>query len=234
MIDVEERGVCAFEEEGGVVAEHVVKEVDGVVDVGAEAFAPGGGLFEEALGIDVGVDAFVGDGGEAGEGAGLEGAGEFEAVAEEVGGEEIADADGGGAVVLVGVGGADAAAGGAEGAVGGFWWRGSVGEWLVVGEAGEDAFAEFVFVLVEGEDGVGAGGDDEVGGVDLLGGEGVEFVEEGLGIDDDAVADDGLLVGGEDACGDEVERVALAGDGDGMAGVCAAVVADDGVEGGGE
>ena len=122
---------------------------------------------------------------------------------------------------LLGVAGADAAAGGAE-------FVGDVAEVL------EGLLAEFILGLVVGGDDVGAVGDDEAGGVDLAGGEEVEFLDEFLGIDDDAVGDDGGLARVEDAGGDQGEGLALAGHDDGMAGVGAAVVADDGVVVGGE
>ena len=58
----------------------------------------------------------------------------------------------------------------------------------------------------------------------------VDLVEEGHGVEHDAVADDALAVGAQDAAGDELQDELLAGDDDGVAGVVAAGVAGDDVE----
>ena len=97
--------------------------------------------------------------------------------------EEVADAD---AVAggFVGVGGADAAAGGADGL-------------LAAG-----LFLEGVEGDVVGHYEVGAFADVEFGGVDAALVEGLHFVGEDVGVDDDAVADDAVGVGPADAGGD--------------------------------
>ena len=88
--------------------------------------------------------------------------------------DEIGDAEGGGAVHLVGVAWADAATGGADG--------GAFGALLSGG----------VFLHVVRHDEMGFVTDAEIGGGDgdATGGEGVDFAEEDGGVEDDAVADD--------------------------------------------
>ena len=81
---------------------------------------------------------------------------------------------------------------------------------------------------------VGAFADHEVLGRDAAVLELVELLEERLGIDDDAMADDagGLRV--QDAARDEVKAVLLAARDHGVAGVVAALGANDHVHGVGE
>ncbi len=121
--------------------------------------------------------------------------------------EEVAGAD---AVAgdLVGEGGADALAGGADGV----------------------AAAGVLFQALEndvvGHNEVGAVADEESGGIDAAGGEVVDLFDEHLGINHDAVADDGDGAGIEDAGGREAELELAEGIDDGMAGVIAAGEAD--------
>lgn len=209
MVDVEECGVGALEEDALVVSQELVEEVCGVGDVGAEAFCDGLERIEDGVGV-VGRDVRV----ECVEGV-VESAGVFESLAERVGAQEITGADGAGAVCLFGVGGSDAALGGADGASG-----------VVLGE---ELFAERILRLVVGEDEVCAIREDESGGVDVLLIERVEFLDERKGIDDESVGDDGEDTGMEDAGGKEVECEAFSCELDGVPGIGAAVVSDDGV-----
>ena len=112
---------------------------------------------------------------------------------------------------LVGVGRADAAAGGADG--------------VALGAG----FASAILGLVVGHDHVRLVADAEVVGGDgeALGDELVDLGEEGFGVEDDAVADEVHDARAEDADGEQVGGVLLAVDANGVAGVGAAAVADD-------
>ncbi len=117
------------------------------------------------------------------------------------------------AVDLVGIGRADAALGGAD---------------LLVAE-GE--FAGDVEFLVEGQHHVRPVGDEQLFGRDrdaerLVA---LDFRHQADGIDDDAVADDVDFAVPENAGGEQVEDVADALGDDGVAGVVAALAADDDV-----
>ncbi len=117
------------------------------------------------------------------------------------------------ALHLVGVGRADAAAGGADGrALGG-------------------GFAGGVLGLVIGHDHVRLVADAQVvrGDGDAAGDELVDLREQHFGVEHDAVADDVHHAGAEDADGQQVRGVFLPADADGVAGVGAAAVADDDV-----
>jgi hypothetical protein len=126
---------------------------------------------------------------------------------------EVGDADGGGAVHFIGVAGADAALGGADAFFAG------------------GGFAEFVFGFVPGHDDVGFVGDLEIDGRDgdAAAYEFVDFAEENFGVEDDAIADDVEDVFAEDSDGEEMGGVFFTADADGVAGVCAAAIADDDV-----
>jgi hypothetical protein len=56
------------------------------------------------------------------------------------------------------------------------------------------------------------------------------FIQEGAGVEDHAVADDALAAGAKDAARDELEDDFLAFDDDGVAGIVASGVAGDDVE----
>jgi hypothetical protein len=114
-------------------------------------------------------------------------AGVFDVGLEEVGVEQVDDAQAA-ARHLVFIGGADAAAGGAD--------------LLTAGRV----FGGELDHAVVGQDDLGAVGDEELAidrdaEVAELG----NFFEERDGIEDDAVADDALAAGAEDAAGDELE-----------------------------
>ena len=117
---------------------------------------------------------------------------------------------------LVLVAGADAAAGGADGAVA--------------------ALVEALLLDVVGEDDVGVVADDEVvrADGDARGLQRADLFEEAHRVDHDAVADDGAHVRRQDAGRQQRQLVGLATLDDCVAGVGAAVVADDDVMVGGE
>ena len=78
-------------------------------------------------------------------------------------------------------------------------------------------------------------GDHEIrADLDAAGLEAFHLLDQLLGVDHDAVADDAGLVGIEDPAGDQVQRVALVAHHDRVAGVGTAVVAHDDVVAGGE
>jgi len=120
-------------------------------------------------------------------------------------------------VNLVLVGGTDAAARGADG-----------------GAAGRGLGGELDHAVVR-EDDLRAVGDEELllfgtvgrkaGVLELL-----DLVEEGRGVEHDAVADDALAARAENAARDELQDELLAADDDGVAGVMTASVAGDDVE----
>jgi len=134
---------------------------------------------------------------------------------EDGGVEEVLDADAH-PVHLVRVGGADAAAGGAD---------------LPLAE---EALHHPVHGAVVGRDDVGVGADAQPGDVDAARREVRQLVEEHLEVHHDAVPDDGGDPGGEDAAGEEVEGVLLVPDHHRVAGVVATVELDDVVGGGPE
>ena len=123
------------------------------------------------------------------------------------------DAD---AVHLVGVGGADAAARGADAAL------------------AEKPLGHLVEGAVVAGDDVGVRADDQLAGVDTAGFEAVDLLEQHPEVDDDPVADDRRAVRAQDAGRQQVQRVLLALavllDDDGVAGVVATVELHDVVD----
>ena len=129
--------------------------------------------------------------------------------AQMIGIEQLADAHGGDAADLVLVAGADAAAGGADGLF-------------------RPRLVEAFFLHVIGENDVGVVADDEVvADGDAGRAEVGDFFEEARRVDDDAVADDGNDVGPQHAGRQQRQLEGAIAVDDGMAGVGAAVVADD-------
>ena len=176
------------------------------VTKGAICSASAGVLLVHLLGVEgLGAEERVGDGV-------LLVAGVVDVRAQERGVEQVDDAEAV-AVHLVFVGGADAAAGGAD-----------------LCAAGGVLGGELDHAVV-GQDDLGAVGDEELA-VDRQAGvlELLDLVEEGHGVEHDAVADDAFAAGAEDSAGDELEDELFAGDDDGVAGVVAAGVAGDDVE----
>ena len=131
-----------------------------------------------------------------------------ELLAEDLGVEEVLDpeADPG---RLVGVGRADAALGRPQGVL------------------AQEALGHPVELLVVRHDQVGVAAHHQAAGVDALGGQAVELVEQHGRVDHHAVADDRRDVVVEDAARDQLEGEGLAVDHDAVAGVVAALVAHD-------
>lgn len=126
--------------------------------------------------------------------------------------EEVLDADAH-AVDLVGVGGADAAAGGADLAL------------------AEEAFRHLVERLVVRRDEVRVTADEELGRVDAALVQPAQLGEQDRRVDNDAVADDRGAPRRQDPGRQEVERILLVADDDRVAGVVAALVAHHVVHG---
>ena len=204
VVEVEEHGLRALEQHVLARLQRVVDEAHGVGD---HRLDPGRVHVEVVAGDLVGRqrEAVV----DLGQDLVLLLHHQVELLAEDLRVEEVLhpQADAGG---LVGVGGADAALGRAE---------------LV---AAEEPLAHAVELLVVRHDQVGVAAHPQAGGgVDAPGLEAVDLVEEHLGVDDDAVADDVDDLRVEDAARDQLEGVGLPVDDDGVAGVVAALVADD-------
>ena len=89
----------------------------------------------------------------------------------------------------------------------------------------EEALGHPVELLVVRHDQVGVAAHHQAAGVDALGGQGVELLEEDRRVHHDAVADDGGDVVVEDAARHQLERKSLAVDDDPVAGVVATLVA---------
>ncbi len=87
----------------------------------------------------------------------------------------------------------------------------------------EEPLGDLVHHLVERSDQVRVGGNPQPGGVRSPGIKPVDFLEKGLKIDDDTVANDRHHIRAKDAGGKELQLVLLTTDDDGMPGVIAAV-----------
>ncbi len=98
----------------------------------------------------------------------------------------------------------------------------------------EEALGDLVDHRVVGRDQVSAAADEQPRRVHASRVERVELLEENTEVDDDAVADDGRDAGCQDPRGQQVQGVLLVADHDGVAGVVAAVVLHDVVDGGAE
>ena len=206
MVDVDESALCALTEDLLAVVDaglEVVPTVDGHPLLG-QTLAVGAVSFVEVVDIEFVARFFtehVLDDGT------LLGHDVFEARSKDLGVEQVADADPA-AAGLVLVGRADPPPRGPD---------------------------FFVFVLffdpvetaVIREDDMGAFGDAHVRVQPALA-ERVEFLEQGLGVDDTAVTDDTALAA-NDARGQQRELVGLLADDDGVAGVVATLIADDDV-----
>ena len=138
-----------------------------------------------------------------------------ELLAEDLGVEEVLDPkpDPG---RLVGVGGADAALGRAQRVL------------------PQEALGHPVQLLVVGHDQVRVAADDQPAGVDPLGRQAVELGEQDGRVHHHAVPDDGRDVVVEDAARDQLEGEGLAVDHNAVAGIVAALIADDQVHFAGE
>ena len=153
---------------------------------GATCSACAGVLLVHLLGVEgLGAEEGVGDGV-------LLVAGVLDVGAEQRGVEQVDDAQTA-AVHLVLVGRADAAAGGSD-----------------LGAAGGVLGGELDHAVI-GQDDLGAVGDEELA-VDWQAGllELLDLVEEGHGVEDDAVADDAVALRAQDAAGDQLQDELLA------------------------
>jgi hypothetical protein len=79
-------------------------------------------------------------------------------------------------------------------------------------------------------DQVRVAGHQQLAGVDVAAGQVVDLLQHERRVDDHAVADDRDHAAGQHTAGQQVQRVLLTGDDDGVAGVVAALVADDVVD----
>ena len=186
--------------------ENVVEQAAGVGDKGAHLLGGRGVLVVHLRGVErVGAEERVGDGV-------LLRAGGFDVGLEQVGAQQVDDAQAA-ARHLVFVGGADAAAGGAD--------------LLAAGRALSGQLDH----AVVGQDDLGAVGDEELlvdcdAELAQLG----HFAEEGDGIEHHAVADDAFAARAQHAAGNELQHEFLPANDDGVAGVVAARVTRHGAE----
>ena len=91
----------------------------------------------------------------------------------------------------------------------------------------EEALGDAVELLVVRHDQVGVAAHLQPGAIDAARLEAVDLLDQHRGVDDDAVADDGRDERVEDAARHELERERLTVDDDGVPGVVAALVPDD-------
>ena len=204
-VDVEHGTLCALEQDGFAGLDGVVEHGDGVGDVRAEYICCCHDGTERHLRVGSGPakthQFLVG---------GLNAGFEHSLQAHGVGKVNHADANSTG---FVGIGGADTLASGAD--------------FLVA----EGFLLGAVDVLVYGQYNVGAIGDEEVsrGDGDTFLSQVLDFLHEGSGVNNDAVADDVYLTLPQDAGGDEVQNIFLPFGDNGVAGVAATLAASHNV-----
>ncbi len=199
VVDVEHRPLGALEQDLLAGGERVGGFARGVAADGLQPLGPAGGQLEDLLGARQLAAEGLRDGRPVGQ---VRLDLRFETVAPEVADPHAAAAD------LVLVGGADAALGGADLAVAG------------------RRLTEPVQQLVVGQDQVRALGDAEAPrGAHAARFEGVDLVDDGLGVDDRALADQAALPFVENAARHQVEDELLAADHQRVAGVRATGVA---------
>ena len=205
MVDVEQGGLGALEQDVLAVGVGAVEQMGGFGHVRADDLGVGKVLLADL------VDRVAGHAVDLGEDLVLFSQGRFELLTEDLLVEQVlhADADAG---ELVLVAGADAATGGAD---------------LVLAQA---LFGSAVEVDVVGHDDVGVAGDDQTFAGDALGFELGHFIDEHARVDHHAVADDGRDRVVHDARGDKVQGELLVAVNHRMAGVVAALVAYDVIE----
>ncbi len=209
VVDVEQRGLAALEQHGLPGVQRLVEHQAGVGDVRLEPAGQG----EQAVGDLVDGDrAAVVD---LDQQVVLLVEGALDLLPQDLLVEQVLDPDPD-AVDLVGVGRADAAAGGADALL------------------AEEPLAHLVQRAVVGGDDVGVGRDEQARAVDAAGGEAVDLLEQHLGVDDHAVADDRHHARAEDPRRQQVQRVLLVAHDHGVPGVVAAVELDDEVDAGAE
>ena len=203
VVEVQERGLGTFEQHVLSAFERLVHERDGVRDIRGH---PRRHLGEVPLGQLVGVEAEA-----------VVDLGEDQVLLRQDGVELLPEDDRIEQVLnaqtdagrLVGVGGADAALGGAE---------------LVLAQV---AFDQPIQLLVVGQDQVGVARHPQLRAVDAARLERVDLGEHHHRVDDDAVADHRCDVVVQDPRRDQLECKRLTVDHQGVAGVVAALVADD-------
>lgn len=209
MVDVEHGRLAALEKHGLAALERLVQHETGVDDHRPQAVGVAEQLVDDLVDADrapvVHLDEQVV----------LDVESALDLLAQDVLVEQVlhADAD---AVDLVGVGGADAAAGGADLAL------------------AEEPLGHLVHRAVVAGDDVRVGADEQLRDVDAARAERVELAEQHLDVDHDAVGDHGRDALGEDAARQQVQRVLLVADDDRVARVVAAVELHDVVDAAGE
>ena len=209
MVDVEHRGLTALEQHGLAALEGAVEHEAGVDDHGPQPVGVPEQLVDDL--VDRNGAAVV----DLDEQVILDVEGALDLLAQDVLVEQVLHADAE-AVDLVGVGGADPAARGAD---------------LPLAEK---ALGHLVHRAVVRGDDVGVGADEQLRDVDAARTQSVEFTEQHLDVDDDAVGDDGGHPLGQNAARQQVQRVFLIADNDGVAGVITTVELDDVVDAAGE
>ena len=205
VVDVEQGGLAGLQEHGVAAVERLVQQQPGVADVGLEPVGEGAQLVDglgdrdRAAVVDLGEDLV------------LELQHALDLRLEDLLVEEVLhpDAD---PVHLVGVGGADAAAGGAD------------------PPRAEEPLGDLVEGAVVVGDHVGAGAELEPARVDAARLEPVDLLEQHAEVDDDAVADHRRDARRQDAAGQQVQGVLLVADDDRVPGVVAAVELHDEVD----
>jgi hypothetical protein len=203
VVDVEHRALRALEQHDRLVLlERVPDQPRAVGDLGLELVAVGDVLLDHRVQVERGVAGV----GAQREPLGLERRGDL--LAQDLLVEHVLHADPQ-ARRLVGVAGADAAAGGAD------------------LERAEPRLAGVVEQQVVGHDQVAVGRHPQAAGVDARGAQRDQLVDQDLRVDDDAVADDAALAGVEDPRRHEVELPLAIAAHDRVAGVVAALEAHD-------
>ncbi len=203
VVEVEEGGLGPLEQHVGAPLQGLVEETD---RVGHHRGDPGGQL-AEVVGADL-----VGRQGQAvvhlGQDRVLLLQHHIELLAEDLGVEQVLDPQAHPGR-LVGVGRADTPLGGAQAVL------------------AQVALGQPVQLVVVGHDQVGVAADQQLRGVDALGGQRVHLGQEHGGVDHHPVADDRRDVVVEDPARHQLEGEGLPVHHDGVAGVVAALIADD-------
>ena len=201
VVHVEHGGLGAFEQHNLVPVQRPVKGQSGVGHVGAETFGIGLVLGGDSLRVEAAAVVDLG------QDLVLVAQHQVELLGQDAGVEQVLDADPDPGD-LVAVGRADAAPGGADPG------------------AAQVPLGHLVQRPVVRHDQVRVGRDQQLGAVHAANGEAIDLLQQHLGVDHDAVADDRHDVGGEHPRGEQVQGVALVADDDGVAGVVPALVPD--------
>lgn len=206
MIDIEQGALSAFEEEFPIVFDGIEEVGGGIGYEGLEFFGVVGVLIDDLLGIErVGFFGVIASSEE----RLFDGCDVSDALGEVVA-VEVTESDGVASSDFVSVAGPDASQGGTD---------------ILIAFGG--LIEGTIFSEVPGHDDVGSVADHHVIDGDPTIEEGLNFVEHGGGVEDDATGDDIGDVRVEDAAGDVMEFVGLVTDDDGVTSVSASLVADD-------